>query len=97
MAVDGHGMPPKRAELLLERGEPEQLVGTANRLHVVVVDNRHEPFLLVGPGEGRGFPDAPFVALAVAHEHDNVRVDIAHCQTVGDAGAHAEAVPEAAG
>src|SRR5579884_3004561 len=97
MAVDTERVPSERAPLRAERFEIDRIGHAAERLQLVVVDNRAEIGEAMMAGEHRRFPDRALVAFAVAENREHALAAAEPPQVERHSGSNAEAVAERAG
>jgi hypothetical protein len=71
VAVEFAGVPAEGGPFVAEGGEGHDFVAAAGGLPFVVIDDDHEAFDFLSGGEEGGFPDAAFVAFAVAEADED--------------------------
>ena len=96
MPVGGDDVEAERVELGVERLEGEHLLGAAEGLNAVAIDQPHDVGQLAMGDEEGGLPGAPLVELAVGGEAEEAPLAPVEDRPQSHAGTKREAMAEAA-
>src|SRR5450631_137262 len=95
MPVDGDDVEAEGVELRVERLERKHLLGPADALNTVAIDQPHDVGQLTVGNEERGLPGAPLVELAVGSEAKEASFASVENRPDGHAGAKREPMAQA--
>src|SRR3569623_1610683 len=97
VAVDALDGPAERSPLVRERLQRKRVLDGREALELVIIDDRTEVGEAMVRRKQRRFPDRPFVAFAVAEQHEDALAAAHATKLHRHAGADAEPMAERAG